>query len=93
MSSVTAADLEKGDAKTVSRYAKCPYCGRRMRRVLDSWGSWDGESNECDCSEFAGDEDSEGLSVYDAAEIWLSSGMDEDQTFGYSEDELRDALR
>jgi hypothetical protein len=39
------------------------------------------------------DEDGESLSVYDAAEIWRSNGMDEDYTFGYTEDELRDALR
>lgn len=36
--------------------------------------------------------DSENISVYDAAEIWRDSGFDEDSTFGYSEDELRDAL-
>ncbi|MBD9264805.1 MAG: hypothetical protein EGS39_02040 [Bifidobacterium bifidum] len=36
--------------------------------------------------------DSETLSVYDAALIWGSNGMDEDCTFGYSEDELRGAL-
>jgi hypothetical protein len=39
------------------------------------------------------DEDGESLSVYEAAEIWRSNGMDEDYTFGYSEDELKDALR
>ena len=39
------------------------------------------------------DDDGECLSVDDAAEIWLSSGMDEDQTFGYTEEELRDALK
>ena len=38
------------------------------------------------------DEDGESLSVYEAAEIWRSNCMDEDYTFGYSEDELRDAL-
>lgn len=39
------------------------------------------------------DEDSgEGLDVYDAALIWLSNGCDEDYTFGYDEDELRQAL-
>ena len=38
-------------------------------------------------------DDGECLSVDDAAEIWLSSGMDEDQTFGYTEEELRDALK
>jgi len=30
----------------------------------------------------------ESLSVWDAADIWLSNGMDEDHTFGYAEDEL-----
>jgi hypothetical protein len=39
------------------------------------------------------DEDSdESLSVWAAAEIWASNGMDEDYTFGYSEEELRKAL-
>lgn len=38
------------------------------------------------------DDDSENISVYDAAEIWRDSGFDEDSTFGYSEEELRDAL-
>lgn len=41
------------------------------------------------------DDDTEGsgeeLSVYDAADIWMSHGMDEDYTFGYSDDELRSA--
>lgn len=36
--------------------------------------------------------DSESISVYDAAEIWLSNGKDEDYMFGYSEEELEDAL-
>jgi hypothetical protein len=31
------------------------------------------------------------LSVWDAADIWLSNGGDEDYMFGYSEDELRHA--
>jgi hypothetical protein len=35
------------------------------------------------------DGDDESLSVYDAADIWLSKGQDEDYMFGYSEDELR----
>lgn len=42
------------------------------------------------------DDDAEGdsgetLSVWDAADIWLSNGMDEDYRFGYTEDELRRA--
>ena len=79
----------------MSRYTMCTECGHRMRRVLDSWGNWDGETYQCDyCSSgYADDEeDSESLSVYDAALIWASNGKDEDYTFGYSEDELEDAL-
>jgi hypothetical protein len=39
------------------------------------------------------DEDSEEyISVWDAAQIWACSGMDEDNTFGYTEVELRNAL-
>ena len=37
------------------------------------------------------DED-ESLSVYDAALIWASNGKDEDYTFGYTEEELENAL-
>ena len=32
------------------------------------------------------------MSVYDAAQIWLSNGKDEDYTFGYSEEKLENAL-
>ena len=39
------------------------------------------------------DDESESLSVYDAALIWISNGKDEDYTFGYDEDELERALR
>lgn len=43
-------------------------------------------------SDEADDQDSdESLSVYDAADIWLSHGMDEDYTSGFSEEELRRA--
>lgn len=79
----------------MSRYAMCPECGHRMRRVYDSWGSWDGETYQCDyCSHDDDDDDcdEESLSVYDAAEIWASNGRDEDYAFGFSECELEDAL-
>ena len=41
------------------------------------------------------DEDYSGerLSVWDAADIWASNGFDEDYTFGYSEEELKKALK
>ena len=58
-----------------------------------------GKSLCLDCSldeyrnRFEDDEDdSESLSVYDAALIWASHGKDEDYTFGYSEEELENAL-
>ena len=38
-------------------------------------------------------DESESLSVEDAAEIWRSNGCDEDYTFGYTEEELEKALR
>lgn len=38
------------------------------------------------------DDDNEGIDVYTAADIWLSHGKDEDYMFGYSEDELEEAL-
>lgn len=40
---------------------------------------------------FSDDNGNESLSVYDAADIWLSNGQDEDYMFGYTEDELRSA--
>ena len=39
------------------------------------------------------DDYGESMSVEDAALAWLSRGMDEDYTFGYTEEELRRALR
>lgn len=37
------------------------------------------------------EEDSERISVWDAADIWRSHGKDEDYMFGYTEEELEDA--
>lgn len=49
-----------------------------------------------DCLSGTDDDDADGasgeaLSVWDAADIWLSKGRDEDYMFGYTEDELRRA--
>lgn len=77
----------------MSRYAMCPECGHRLRRVKNAWGIWDEETYHCDyCSGSSDFDDEESLSVYDAALIWASNGKDEDYTFGYSEDELEEAL-
>ena len=38
------------------------------------------------------EEENEGLDVYDAADIWDCHGRDEDYMFGYTEEELLEAL-
>lgn len=77
----------------MSRYAMCPECGRRLRRDKDEWGLWDGQSYICDyCAGVATGEYDDEMSVYDAALIWASHGKDDDYTFGYSEEELENAL-
>lgn len=60
--------------------------GKNSRTDYEPQNDWDEEEDW-------EDDDSEGLSVYDAALIWMSNGKDEDYTFGFSEDELEDALR
>ncbi|GAA3737579.1 hypothetical protein GCM10022239_11630 [Leifsonia bigeumensis] len=37
------------------------------------------------------DDSGDGMSVWDAADIWASKGKDPDYTFGFSEDELQQA--
>ena len=77
----------------MSRYAMCPVCGRRLRRERDILGDWDGETYVYDhCAGIEDESDDEAISVYDAAQIWLSNGKDEDYTFGFSEEELENAL-
>ncbi|WP_276741138.1 hypothetical protein [Actinomyces bouchesdurhonensis] len=83
------------DVNSSSEYYEtdvCPRCGEEMhkRYSYSGWhcpscgGPYDDEDEDVD--------DSERLNVYDAALIWMSNGMDEDYTFGYSEEELREAL-
>lgn len=43
--------------------------------------------------EYFDDDNHDGRSVDEAAYIWLSNGKDEDYMFGYSEDELEEALQ
>lgn len=52
---------------------------------LDYYGPDDDDYEE----EFD-DEPSEYVDIYDAREMYISSGMDEDYMFGYSEEEFRD---
>ena len=78
-------------------YAECPQCGviaRGEDEIEEIFGYRYGHTKpQSWCKECrSGGSSSERLSVYDAALIWQSYGMDEDYTFGYTEEELRDAL-
>lgn len=42
--------------------------------------------------DFEESDNSERLSVWEAADIWASHGKDEDYMFGYTEEELENAL-
>lgn len=71
----------------------CWTCGRGTK--YEGEGYW--HCSKCNESFYEGyDEDGdpigESLSVDEAARIWASNGKDEDYMFGYSEEELEDAL-
>ncbi len=72
------------------------FCRDRSHGELEYKGNGDYECPVCGLTyhddSYDEEDDSESLSVYDAALIWMSHGKDEDYTFGYSEDELEDAL-
>ena len=75
----------------------CPRCGQDMIKRYN-FSAWYCENCHAgldeDMEDFEDMEDYEGdtLSVYDAALIWASNGKDEDYMFGYTEEELEDAL-
>ena len=72
------ADMELDLDKKVLR---CPNCGCEY------------EIDDDEIAEYEGDYySSEKLPVEEAAAIWASHGKDEDYMFGYSEDELENAL-
>ncbi len=66
---------------------------KHQRFLVNNEGEETSQSEDCHCmiGEDHKEWDSDSLSVYDAADIWLSKGMDDDYTFGYSESELRRA--
>lgn len=71
----------------------CPRCGEEMTKLYNFSAWW---CNNCHAGledDDDDEDDSESLNVYDAALIWMSNGKDEDYTFGYTEEELEDALR
>ena len=51
-----------------------------------------GQSEDFEDDDFHEIDDSESIDVYDAAEIWISNGMDPDYTFGFTEEELKRAM-
>jgi hypothetical protein len=69
--------------RLLKKIAKAEDDFQRAQEDFDCLGADDDDEDE---------DTGERLSVGDAADIWMSSGMDEDRTFGYSEEELRRAL-
>ena len=72
---------------------ECPNCGAFPLEYNPTTETY--HCNDCN-SDFDEDEldnCDERLSVYDAADIWMSSGFDEDQMFGYTVEELEKALK
>ena len=71
-------------------------CRNHDQGEMEYKGGGDFECPVCGFTYHDDDYDDDGsgerLSVYDAALIWRSKGKDEDYMFGYTEDELEDAL-
>lgn len=57
-----------------------------FRRAADTWESYSRGGEDDD-----DDDSGESLSIEDAADIWMSNGMDSDYSSGFAEDELRRA--
>ena len=70
----------------------CPRCGKKKKKKYIFSGMYC-ENCRYGLEDDDDTDDSEALDVYDAAEIWASHGKDEDYTFGYTEEELENALR
>lgn len=71
-----------------SETSPCPQCGESLTK---KYVFSDMYCTNCNYG-LDDDHDNEPLSVYEAAEIWASHGKDEDYMFGYTEEELEDAL-
>lgn len=78
-------------------YAQCPHCGKvavGKEKIEELFGyRYDGTKPQSWCKECRNSSYPNGYDVYDAALAWLSHGKDEDYMFGYSEEELEEALR
>lgn len=79
---------------------KCIECGGQLEQTDPrSWNCLDcgaelyrGNDGEISVVGYNDTNDGEGLSVWDAADIYLSRGFDEDYRFGYTHEELMKAL-
>ncbi len=83
---------------------ECPYCGELFEGSIDDLDSSGygigtdftcphcGESFSVSLEDCENDDEDGMLPVEDAALIWASNGKDEDYMFGYSWEELEDAL-
>lgn len=82
---------EEENAWDGSDSQSCPRCGQAMtkRYQFSDWWCENCHSGVDDDEE----DDGEYISVWDAANIWQSSGRDEDNMFGYTEEELEKALK
>lgn len=78
----------------MSRANICDVCGHRMTKVGEDLYFCQYCHDHGLDSDYVDDddEDDEAIDAEDAALIWLSHGCDEDYTFGYSEDELKNSL-
>lgn len=70
----------------------CPNCGTALtkRYVFSEMYC---ENCRYGIDDYDDEDYRQSLSVYDAALIWQSNGKDDDYTFGFSEEELENALR
>lgn len=70
----------------------CPRCGQAMIKRYNYSDWWCDNCHAGLDDDDDVDDESETISVWDAADIWLSNGKDEDYMFGYTEEELENAL-
>ena len=85
-------NYDNGDIGLAACWDEGPLCAScaidNIEEENAMYGNHDDDDDEEDY-----DDDDERLDVYTAAENWLASGEDEDCMFGYTEEELRNALR
>jgi chromosome segregation ATPase len=80
---IEIADQEVGEIQEKIAEAEDDF----RRAETDLYHHLSGADDDADTAGDSG----ETLSVWDAKDIWLSNGMDEDYRFGYTEEELRRA--